>query len=280
MTQGLQTDSIRNLKSPAPLDRAGRSQYEPLTKEQALDIKDHVALVTGGAKRIGRAITMELAKRGCDVALHYRTSAAEAERTAELVRGLGRRAEVFRAALDDAGAADALPRLAVERLGRLDILINNAAAFEPMSLDDFSPTAWNATLAVNLTAPMILARAAFPFLKAHGHGRIVNLVDVCVERPWPDHLAYCVSKAGLVTLTRALAKAMAPAVRVNAVAPGAALFPEGYTAENIKAIIRHVPALRAGAPEDVAAAVVFLAADCDYVTGAILAVDGGRSIAW
>ncbi len=236
--------------------------------------------MTGGAKRIGRATALELAKRGCDVAIHYRNSAAEAEETAALVQASGRQAAVFQAALEDARAAAALPGLVVERLGRLDILINNAATFEPMSLKDFNPMAWNATLAVNLNAPMILAHAAFPFLSAHGHGRVINLADICVDRPWPDHLAYCVSKAGLVTLTRALAKAMAPAVRVNAVAPGAAMLPEGYTPEDVKAIIRHVPALRAGSPEDVAAAVVFLAADCDYVTGAILAVDGGRSIAW
>jgi len=277
----LQTE-IRNLQSEITLslDIEGRPQYEPLTKEAGLDINGQIALVTGGAKRIGRAIAIDLARRGCDIAVHYRTSAAEAEETAEMVRAAGRRAAVFHASLNDPAATAALPRLVVESLGRLDILINNAAAFQPMSLESFNPTAWNDTLAVNLTAPMVLAHAAFPFLSAHEHGRIINLVDICVERPWPDHLAYCVSKAGLVTLTLALAKAMAPRVRVNAIAPGAALFPDSYGEDKIKSIIRHVPALRAGTAEDVATAVGFLASNCNYVTGVILAVDGGRSIAW
>lgn len=251
-----------------------------LLQEVILHTHGQVALVTGGAKRIGRAIALELAKHGFDLAIHCNASAAEAEETAKMVRAAGRRAAVLQASLNDAAAAAALPGRVVEVLGRLDILVNNAATFEPMSLDDFTPAAWNDTLAVNLTAPMILAHAAFPLLSAHEHGRIINLVDICVDRPWPDHLAYCVSKAGLVTLTQALAKAMAPRVRVNAVAPGATLFPEDYDEAKIKSIIRHVPALRAGTAEDVAAAVGFLASNCNYVTGVILAVDGGRSIAW
>jgi pteridine reductase len=236
--------------------------------------------VTGAARRIGRAIALELARHGFDVAVHYNASAADAEETARMVRAAGRRAVVLQAALDDAAAAAALPGRVAEALGRLDILVNNAAVFEPMSLGDFTPAAWNNTLAINLTAPMILSHAAFPLLSTHEHGRIINLVDICVDRPWPDHLAYCASKAGLVTLTQALAKAMAPRVRVNAIAPGAALFPEDYDEAKIKSIIRHVPALRAGTAEDVAVAVGFLASNCNYVTGVILAVDGGRSIAW
>jgi len=245
-----------------------------------VEIQGDVALITGSARRIGRAIALELAGSGCDIAIHYNASATDAEQTAEAVRQLGRRAVTLAAPLTDAGATAALPDQTVTALGRLDILINNASAFVPMNLADFSLSEWNHTLAVNLTGPMILAHAAYPHLKARRRGRIVNLLDICVDRPWPEYLAYCASKAGLSTLTQALAKAMAPDVRVNGVAPGAAMFPEDYDQEKIKAITRHIPGLRAGSAEDVAAAVHFLVAGCDYITGAILAVDGGRNIAW
>jgi pteridine reductase len=245
-----------------------------------VDIQGDVALITGSARRIGRATALELARCGCDVAIHYNASAADAEETAEAVRRAGRRAVTLAAPLTDPDATSALPDRAVKALGHLDILVNNASTFVPMSLADFALAEWNRTLMVNLTAPMVLAHAAYPHLKARQRGRIVNLLDICVDRPWPEYLAYCASKAGLSTLTQALAKAMAPDVRVNGVAPGAAMFPEDYDEEKIKAITRHIPGLRAGSPEDVAAAVRFLVAGCDYITGAILAVDGGRNIAW
>jgi pteridine reductase len=245
-----------------------------------VDTQGDVALITGSARRIGRAIALELAKCGCDIAIHYNSSAADAEQTAEAVRQMGRRAVTLAAPLTDPEATAALPARAAKALGRLDILINNASTFSPLALADFSLAEWNRTLAVNLTAPMILAHAAGPHLKTHQQGRIVNLLDICVERPWPEYLAYCASKAGLSALPQALAKAMAPDVRVNGVAPGAAMFPEDYDQEKIKSITRHIPGLRAGTAEDVAAAVRFLVAGCDYMTGAILAVDGGRNIAW
>jgi pteridine reductase len=245
-----------------------------------VDIKGDVALITGAAKRIGRAIALELARGGCDVAIHYNTSAAEAEETAEAVRQLGRRAVLLRASLTDPAATAALPDQAAKALGRLDILVNNASTFTPMDVAGFSLAEWNRTLMVNLTAPMMLAHAAYPHLKARGQGRIINLLDIWADRSWPEYLAYCASKAGLSTLTQALAKAMAPDVRVNGVAPGAAMFPQDYDQEKIKAITRHIPGLRAGTAEDVATAVRFLIGGCDYMTGVILAVDGGRNIAW
>lgn len=239
-----------------------------------------VALITGAAKRIGRAIALELAKSGCDIAVHCHTSREEADETAEMVRGLGRRAAVLAADLADPQAGAALVGQTIKALGGLNVLINNASVCERMSLSDFSLPAWNATLALNLTAPMILAHAAYPHLCADHNGQIVNLLDIAAERPWPDHLAYCVSKAGLSTLTTALAKAMAPDVRVNGVAPGAALFPENEDKATIKAITRRIPALRLGTVEEIAATVRFMVCDATYLTGAILNVDGGRSIAW
>jgi pteridine reductase len=239
-----------------------------------------IALVTGAAKRIGRAIAVALAQDGCDVAIHYHTSPEEAEVTAGLVREQGRRTVVLNADLADAEATAALAGRTVEALGGLNILVNNASNFEAMTLDDFRLDAWNATLAVNLTAPVVLSHAAYPHLRAGGDGQIVNMLDISAERPDPEHLAYCVAKAGLSNLTLALAKAMAPGVRVNGIAPGAALLPEGADKPAIKAITRRIPAMRLGTAEDIAAAVRFMACRASYVTGSILNVDGGRSIAW
>ncbi len=245
-----------------------------------MKLEGKVALITGGARRIGRAITLELARHGCDVAVHYNTATKDAEETAELVRELGRRTVVLSCDFTDPSAAAELPKQAADALGGLNILINNAATFESMNLDTFAVARWRETLAVNLTAPMVLAHSAYPLLCANAPGHIVNLVDIAADRPWPDRLAYCASKAGLVNLTRSLAKAMAPSVHVNAVAPGAALFPEDYDKNQIKAITRRIPTLRGGTPEDVASAVRFLIADGSYITGEVLGVDGGRSIAF
>lgn len=239
-----------------------------------------IALITGAAKRIGRAIALELAKSGCDVAVHCHTSREEADETAEMIRRMDRRATVLTADLADPKAAAALVGQTVEALGGLNVLINNASIYERMSITEFSLPAWNAALALNLTAPMILAHAAYPHLREDHNGQIVNLLDIAAERPWPDHLAYCISKAGLATLTSALAKAMAPEVRVNGVAPGAALFPKDEDKATIKAITRRIPALRLGTVEEIAATVRFMVCDATYLTGAVLNVDGGRSIAW
>ena len=245
-----------------------------------MELEGKVALITGAGRRIGRAIALELAERGCDLALHFNRSEEAAAETAAMVESLGRRTTLLHADLGDTDAVGHLAGRAVEALGSLGILVNNASLFERMDLEGFSIDAWNQTLAVNLTAPVILCRSAAPFLKKANPGRIVNLGDISAERPWSDHLAYCVSKAGLSCLTLALAKALAPDVLVNTVAPGAAVFPEDYPPEKIKAITRRVPAMRAGSAEEVAAAVRFLVAEANYVTGTILTVDGGRSIAW
>jgi NAD(P)-dependent dehydrogenase (short-subunit alcohol dehydrogenase family) len=245
-----------------------------------LDTERNAVLVTGAARRIGRAIALDLAKHGCDVAVQYSDSESEAQKTADMIGDLGRRAVLLKADMADVDAVAALPQQAAEALDGLHVLVNNAAVFEPMTLSEFSIERWNTTLATNLTAPMVLSHAAYPILRADHRGRIINVADIAAARPGPDHLAYCVSKAGLTTLTLALAKAMAPDVRVNAVAPGADLFPETEDKQELKAVSRRVPALRPGDPEDIAAAVRFMAMRCHYITGAVLAVDGGRSIAW
>ncbi len=245
-----------------------------------MNLNGKAALITGGAKRIGRTTALELARRGCDIAIHYCTSQTDAEETKRLVEAEGRRAILLQADLSDPAAAARLPQQAADGLGRLNILVNNASVFEEMSLSSFSIENWQRTLAVNLTAPMVLSNAAFPLLRADKSGRIVNLSDIAAERPWPNHLAYCVSKAALSCLTVALAGAMAPDVHVNAVALGIALFPEHYDEAKRRELIRNVPAMRAGTLEEVAATITFLVAGSDYITGAVLPCDGGRSIAW
>ncbi len=242
-----------------------------------MDLRDRVALVTGGARRVGRAIALRLARSGCHVAVHFHTSAAEADATAAECRAAGVRAEAFRADLADAGATAGLVPAVLERLGRLDVLVNNASVFDPMRLDDFSPADWERALRVNLTAPAVLVHAAREALR-RARGRVVNLCDASTSHPWPDHLAYAVSKGGLVTLTQVLARALAPNVNVVGVAPGVAEWPPGYDAALRERILARVPLRRAGTPEDIAAAVHFLLAEGDYITGVVLPVDGGRQI--
>lgn len=239
-----------------------------------MNLHNRVALVTGGARRVGRAISLGLARAGADVALHYRSSAQDAHETASQCRALGVAADVFLADLADPAACESLVARVIERFGRLDVLVNNASEFEPMSLDDFRIVDWERTLRVNLTAPVVLAHAARAQLRAN-RGRIVNLCDTLTARPPGSHLAYIASKGALDTVTRALARDLAPEVNVVGVAPGVADWPPDYSAELRRRITDRIPLRRAGTPDDIAAAVVYLVTAGDYVTGAILAVDGG-----
>jgi pteridine reductase len=242
-----------------------------------MELSGRVALVTGAAKRVGRAIALRLAECGMHVAAHYRTSDSDADTLVETCRGAAGRAAGFQADLSDAAETAGLIARVMNEFGRLDVLVNNAATFDAMKLDDFDPDAWERTLRVNLTAPMILAHAARDELRRRG-GRIINICDVATQRPWPSHLSYIVSKGGLDTLTRALARAFAPEVLVAGIAPGVAEWPEEYDAETRERLTRRIPLGRAGSPRDIANAVQFLLQSGDYVTGAIIPVDGGRHI--
>ncbi len=236
-----------------------------------------VALVTGAARRVGRAIALQLAAARCKTAVHYNTSADEAADVVSACRREGVDAEAFQADLADREAPVRLVRDVLARFGRLDALVNNASAFAPMSITDFNLHAWDQTLRVNLTAPMVLAVAAREALEQSG-GCVVNITDAATTHPWPDHLAYIVSKGALDTLTKALARGLAPNVRVVGVAPGVAAWPTAYDDETRERLTRRIPLGRAGKPEDIAAAVQFLLTAGDYITGAILPVDGGRQI--
>ncbi len=238
------------------------------------------ALVTGAARRIGAELARRLHANGANVAIHYRHSADDAHGlAAELNRAREGSAETFRADLTDSQALSTLVESVTGWSGRLDLLVNNASTFYPTPLGDITDESWADLTGSNLKAPLFLAQAAWPHLRA-AEGAIVNLVDIHSRRPLKGYNVYGAAKAGLVMVTRSLAKEMAPEVRVNAIAPGAILWPEtGLTDSAKQAILQQVPLKRAGSPADIADCLLYLVR-ARYVTGQVIAVDGGRSIGW
>lgn len=245
-----------------------------------MNLEGRTALVTGGAKRVGRAICKALAQTGCHVAIHYHRSASDAESLAEDLRHLGVQSCTTCGDLEDPASWDRIVQETITKLDRLDILVNNASLFlteEPDDLDGFDPAYWDRMLRVNLTAPVGLVHAARHALQQN-KGRVINLLDTSWDTPWSGHLAYGASKAGLAVMTRGLAKTMAPHVRVYGVAPGVAEFPEAYDEAKRQRILARVPLERPGTPEDIAGAIVGLLQHGDYITGEIIRVDGGRHL--
>lgn len=252
-----------------------------MTNSKADQSHRPAALVTGGARRVGRAIAIALARAGCDVAVHYNKSEDDARTAGSEIESSGGRAALIRGDLLDPAMHEHIIADTVDRLGRLDILINNASVFhdqKPDTIEALDEAVWEAMFRVNVTAPAALAHHAAAHLRRSGRGAIVNLLDAALDRPWRRHIAYQASKAALANLTRTLAKALAPDIRVNGVAPGIAVFPESYDAATRERLVRRVPLGRAGTPEDIAEAVCFLASGGPYVTGEIIRVDGGRAI--
>lgn len=237
--------------------------------------------MTGAAKRIGAAIAVRLHEAGANVAIHYFTSAGPAEALARALNERRPRSAITVAAdLRRAGAAGAMIGEIIAACGRLDVLVNNASSFYPTKLGTITEEQWGDIVDSNLKAPLFLSQAALPHLRA-ANGCIVNIVDIHSRRPLRDHSVYGAAKAGLAMLTRSLAKDLAPEIRVNGVAPGAILWPEAGMPDKVQTkIVREIPLGRAGEPEDVAAAVLFLVRDAPYITGQIIAVDGGRSVGW
>jgi len=230
---------------------------------------------------VGAAICRRLHAAGASIALHYRSSAEEALALQdELNAQRPDSVTVFSADLLDLTALPMLVGQVMARFGRMDGLINNASSFYPTPLAGVNDAQWHDLLGTNLRAPLFLAQAAADELRRR-HGCIVNIVDIHAERPMHGHLLYSVAKAGLVALTRALAQEMAPNVRVNAVAPGVILWPEGgdwEDDEQRRKIVAHTLLKREGEPDDIARTVAFLVQDAPYITGQVIAVDGGRSI--
>jgi pteridine reductase len=239
------------------------------------------ALVTGAAQRVGAAIARALHVAGANVIIHCHRSLRTAEKlAAELEHARPDSCAVIAADLLDTAALPALIAHSRERFGALHLLVNNASSFYPTPIGSITLAQWDDLLGSNLRAPLFLAQAAAAELR-RTNGAVVNIVDIHGLRPLRDHTVYCVAKAGLIMLTRSLARELAPQVRVNAIAPGAVLWPQaGMSEERKDRIVASTPLRRRGAADDVARAVLFFAAEAGFVTGQVLAVDGGRSIGW
>lgn len=237
-----------------------------------------VALVTGGAIRVGAAISRGLAAAGHAVVINYNSSAQAAERLVQDLAGEGHRAVALRADISDRGQSEGLIEGTLAELGRLDVLVNNAAIFERREALEIEPSLWERTLGVNLMGVIHVSEAAARHMWEAGSGRIINICGTAGVGPIGAYAPYCVSKAAVDMLTRCLAQALAPRVQVNGVAPGTVLFPEDTPEEERAKVIRRIPAGHVGDPSDIAAAVTFLAAAPDYITGTIITVDGGASL--
>jgi pteridine reductase len=238
-------------------------------------LQGRVALVTGAAKRLGRTIAMRLAEEGADVLIHHRSSGAEAASAVVEIQKLGRRAVAIAA---DLGSVTEIKRLFDETakyFGRLDILVNSAANFLPASIVSTTEQVWDSSLDTNVKAPFFCAQAAGPLLR-RTRGTIINFADVGGILGWPGYVPHCVSKAGVIMLTRVLAKELAPEVRVNAIAPGTITMP-GDPPEWEEDYIKRAPLKRSGRPSDITDTVLFLVRS-EFITGQVLIVDGGRSL--
>lgn len=240
-----------------------------------MELAGRVALVTGAGRRLGQAFAVALAQRGMIVGLHHHASRAGAEMLRDQIRGAGGRAECFEADLTDAGAARALPERVAAAFDGLHVLVNSAAVMHQRSFENTTPEQWDVVLDLNLRAPFMCAQGAAPALRA-SHGKIVNIADLSGLQPWPGFAAHSISKAGVVMLTKVLARALAPDVTVNAIAPGTVLVPDDYDDATREELARATPLRRLGSPADAIGALLYLLEGGDFVTGEVLVVDGGR----
>lgn len=241
----------------------------------AVDLRGRAALVTGAGHRVGRAIAVALGARGMRVAVHYRGAAGGARETVRLIEAAGGAGEPFAADLAEPDAPAHLVDAVHARFGALDLLVNSAAVMERTPIGTVTAAQWDAMFAVNLRAPFLAAQAAAAVMPAGS--AIVNVADLAAFETWPAYVPHGITKAGIVQMTRALARALAPRIRVNAVAPGAVLLPDNWGAEAAARLVSTTPLGRLGTADDVAGAVVYLAS-ADYVTGETIIVDGGRHV--
>jgi NAD(P)-dependent dehydrogenase (short-subunit alcohol dehydrogenase family) len=241
-----------------------------------MNLEGKVALVTGAGRRLGRAIAIALADRGATLAIHYRTSHAEAEAVATQIECAGGRAKCFAADLENVGEIQRMTSEVITAFGRIDVLINSASIFVRKSFEEISERDWDANLDTNLKAPFFLSKFASASMRQNGAGKIINLGDWAGIRPFKSHIPYSISKAGLIGLTRALAKALAPEIQVNCIALGPVMPPDDYDATEIERLRKLTLTQRLGTPDDVARAVIFLCEGTDFATGSTLMLEGGR----
>jgi pteridine reductase len=241
-----------------------------------MELKGKVALVTGAARRVGRTIAIRLAGRGATAAVHYNRSRAEADGAVSEIERAGARARAFGANLESVPEIERMVNEVLAAFGRIDVLVNCASVFYRKPLDELTERDWDLNLDVNLKAPFFLSRYAGAAMRRQGAGKIVNIGDWAGIRPYNNYLPYTVSKSGLIGLTRALAKALAPEIQVNCVALGPVMPPEDYSAEESARLAEATLTKRLGSPADVANAVLFLCEGTDFATGSTLLLDGGR----
>lgn len=246
-----------------------------MEKTVSSDLQGRVALVTGAGKRLGRAVALRLSAEGASVAVHYRKSEGEAQEVVEQIKGAGGNAIAIPAELTSVDEIRRMVQCAAHELGRLDILVNSAANFLPSSIISTTEEVWDSALDTNLKAPFFSAQAAAPWLK-RSKGVIINFADTGGLLGWPGYMAHSISKAGVVMLTRVLAKSLAPEVRVNAIAPGTITMP-GDPPEWEADFVKLAPLHRTGTPSDIADAVSYLV-HAEFLTGHTLVIDGGRTI--
>jgi pteridine reductase len=240
-----------------------------------MELGGRVALVTGGGRRLGRALARALADQGMTLAIHHHASAEGAASLRDDIVARGGRASCFAADLADPRAARDLPGRVVREFGRLDVLVNSAAIMRKLRFEETTPEQFDTILDLNLRAAFFCTQGAAEALRA-ARGRVVNVADLAGLEPWVGHAAHSISKAGVVMLTKVLALSLAPDVTVNAIAPGAVLVPDDYAAAERERLARSTPLRRLGRPEDVVGALLYLLEGGDFVTGQVLVVDGGR----
>jgi len=241
-----------------------------------MELRDRVALVTGGGIRVGRTLALALASQGARVGVHYNASADGARAVARSIEQSGGQARTFAADLTSPGTAESLIDDVVRAFGRLDILVNSAAVMRRTPFGEVDTAGWDDIVALNLRAPFFLAQAAAPHLRG-AKGAIVNIADLAAFETWPAYIPHGLTKSGIVHMTKSLARVLAPDVRVNAIAPGTVLLPDDWSEKDAEHLNATTPLRREGTPDDVAHALLFLL-EADYITGETIIVDGGRSV--
>ncbi len=241
-------------------------------------LEGQVALVTGAGRRMGRVIALTLARAGASVVVNYNRSRAGALATAREIRAVGVDSLAIRADVSKPAQVRAMFRTVEKRFARLDILVNNAGAFFQRKWDQLTEKDWDRILAINLKGPFFCAQAAARLMMRRKRGTIVNISSLGGLEAWPSYTHYCASKAGLIMMTRCMAKALAPHIRVNSVAPGSILFPHEERSTWTENVLKTTPLQKAGRPEDIAEMVLYLVTHGNFITGQVIAVDGGKSI--
>lgn len=242
-----------------------------------MELNGKVAIVTGGAVRLGKALALALAEHGARLVIHYGSSASPAQETVAEIKALGSDALAIQANLSQSGQAPSIVERAVAHFGQVDILVNSAAIFEPGNWDDTTEANWDRHFAINLKSPFFLSQAFAAHVGPERAGHIVNITDWRGVRPGPDHVAYTLTKAALIAMTKSLALALAPNIQVNAIAPGMILPPPGEDPSYLERKAGKIPAQRVGSPEEVAKALIFLL-HSDFVTGGLIFVTGGEHL--